>query len=231
MAAMTRLVAPLTDPALSGGAARRALYPPRFLLPGMRVGLFGGSFNPAHEGHRHVSLLALHRLDLDMVLWIVTPGNPLKNPETTAPLEARLAAARAVSAHPRIAVTGLESRWDVRYTVDTVRLLQKRWPKTHFVWIMGADNLAGFSKWKGWMRIASSLPIAVVDRPGYAFAPAHAQMAARLRSRRLPEHAAKLLATAEPPAWVVLHGRRHPLSATLLRSRGHWTAAAGARHE
>ncbi|MDJ1157552.1 nicotinate-nucleotide adenylyltransferase [Chelatococcus sp. SYSU_G07232] len=186
--------------------------------PGMRIGLFGGSFNPPHAGHRLASLVALRRLGLDRVWWIVTPGNPLKDNARLPALAARMAAARATAAHPRIDVTGFEASIGTRYTYDTIAYLRRRCPEVRFVWIMGADNLAGFHRWQRWREIAALVPIAVVDRPGATVKAARAKAAQALGTRRLREAEARLLSAARLPAWVFLHGPRSPLSSTALRA-------------
>jgi nicotinate-nucleotide adenylyltransferase len=185
--------------------------------PGLRVGLFGGSFNPPHEAHRAASLFAMRRLGLDRVWWLVTPGNPLKDAGELPPLEQRLAAARALANHPRIDVTDLEAALGTRYSVDTLRLLRRRFPLVRFVWLMGADNLVNFHRWKNWRAIAALLPIAVVDRGLVALGAHGARAPQALARRRLPEHAARTLAGRRPPAWVVLHGLKLALSSTALR--------------
>lgn len=187
--------------------------------PGMRIGLYGGSFNPAHEAHRAVSLLALRRLNLDAVWWLVTPGNPLKDNSGLPLLAERLERARAVSRHPALIPTGLEAQLGTRYSADTVRALVRRFPGVHFVWLMGADNLASFHRWGRWRELAQEVPIAVVDRPGCTF-PAMASPAAHTLARwRLPESQAAGLADMRPPAWLFLHGLKSPLSSTQLRTQ------------
>jgi nicotinate-nucleotide adenylyltransferase len=131
----------------------------------MRVGLFGGSFNPAHSGHAHVAETAKKRLRLDRVIWLVTPQNPLKSAQDAVPLANRLSSARAVAKGPSMIVSDAETRMDAQYTLDTLRVLKARFPGVHFVWIMGADNLAGFHHWRGWVEIMRCLPVAVVARP------------------------------------------------------------------
>ncbi len=193
---------------------------------GMRIGLFGGTFNPPHAGHRLASLTALRRLGLDRIGWIVTPGNPLTDNAALPPLAARIAAACRVADHPRIDVTGFEAGIGTRYTYDTLAYLVRRCPGTRFVWLMGADNLAGFHRWQHWRDIAALVPIAVVDRPGATLKACRARAAVALASFRLPEHRAAALMQREPPAWVFLHGPRSPLSSTLLRAQRSRTGPA-----
>lgn len=185
---------------------------------GQRIGLFGGSFNPPHGGHRLVSDMALRRLRLDRIWWLVTPGNPLKEVSALRPLEARIAEAARIAAHPRIQVTAVEADIGVSRTRDTLRFLVRRCPTARFVWLMGADNLASFHRWHAWREIARTVPIAVVDRPGYGLAAVASPAARWMASRRIDESDAALLADLDPPAWVFLHGRRSPLSSTQLRA-------------
>jgi nicotinate-nucleotide adenylyltransferase len=194
----------------------------------MRIGLYGGSFNPAHLGHRHVTLAALRRLGLDRVWWLVSPGNPLKSVRALPPVEVRCAQARRVARHPRIAVTGVEAALGVRFTVQTLRFLTRRCPGVHFVWIMGADSLATFHRWKGFGEIARLMPIAVIDRPGSTMTPLSARAARRLAAARVAEDAASTLALRPPPAWVFLHGPRSTLSSTQIREGMRGTAAGSA---
>ena len=184
----------------------------------MRIGLYGGSFNPAHRGHRHVTVTALRRLGLDRVWWLVSPGNPLKSRIALPSVEARCAQARDIARHPRIAVTGIEAALGVRFTVQTLRYLTRRCPGVHFVWIMGADSLATFHRWKGFAEIARLVPIAIIDRPGYTMTPLSARAAHRLAQARVPETAAHTLPVRAPPAWTFLHGPRSPLSSTEIRN-------------
>ena len=185
---------------------------------GMRIGLFGGTFDPPHGAHRAASLIAMKQLGLDRVWWLVTPGNPLKDSRGLAPLQERIAAARSLARHPRIEVTGLEADIGARYTYDTMRYLLAHCPGVRFVWIMGADNLRTFHRWQKWRDIAAMVPIAVIDRLGpslYATAGLAGQALARYR---LPDSQARLLADRRPPAWVYLHGLKSPLSSTALRA-------------
>jgi nicotinate-nucleotide adenylyltransferase len=185
--------------------------------PGLAIGLFGGSFNPAHEGHRAASLIALKRLGLARVWWLVSPGNPLKDTRILASLEARIAIARNVARHPRIAVTGIEALIGTRYTYETIAYLKRHCPGVRFVWIMGSDNLAGFHHWKRWRDIASLVPIAVIDRPGSTLKALHSPAGVALAPYRHDESDSLLLPRAVPPAFVFLHGPRSPLSSTALR--------------
>ncbi len=187
--------------------------------PGLRIGLYGGSFNPPHAGHRHVTLLAMKRLRLDRIWWLVTPGNPLKELSGLAPLSERMAAARALARHPRIAGTGCEAEIGARYTLDTLEYVAARAAAARFVWIMGADNLAQFSRWRGWRRIAELMPFAVVDRPGWTLRATRSKAALALGPFRIDETDASILPELPPPAWVFLHGPRSPLSSTVLRQQ------------
>lgn len=185
--------------------------------PDQRIGLLGGSFNPAHSGHRHISLLALKRLGLDAIWWLVTPGNPLKDHSELANLETRLANAKAIADHPRIKVTGFEAQAGSLYTADTLKMLRQRCPNMRFVWLMGADNLAGFHHWNQWQRIVQSMPIAVIDRPGATDA-ALASPAGRAMARfRVPNDRLRLLPEAPAPAWGFVFGPLSPESSTRLR--------------
>lgn len=186
----------------------------------MRIGLFGGTFNPPHGGHRLASVTALKRLKLDAVWWLVTPGNPLKENSALPPLQARIEAARKVANHPRIVVTGLEAAIGTRYTFDTIEFLTKRCPGVRFVWIMGADNLTSFHRWQRWREIARLVPIAVIDRPRSTLKGAHSRTAAFLAPYRLDEADGGLLARRGAPGFVFLHGPRSDLSSTDLRNRG-----------
>ncbi|MGL5139554.1 MAG: nicotinate-nucleotide adenylyltransferase [Beijerinckiaceae bacterium] len=188
--------------------------------PGLKIGLFGGSFNPPHDGHRLVTLLALRRLGLDAVWWIVTPGNPLKDVRQLAPLAERMAAARQLMPEPQVAITGFEAEIGTRYTLDTLRYLRRRCRGVRFVWVMGADNLAQFHRWQGWREIARLMPICVVDRPRATLKATASRAGQRLKAARFPEHLALAVPRARPPALVFIHGRRSPLSSTLLRNSG-----------
>ncbi len=185
---------------------------------GQRIGLYGGSFNPAHVGHRQACLIALQRLQLDLVWWLVTPGSPLKDTHALPLLAARMAAAARIARHPRLVITGAEAEFGTRYSADLVRQLTMRLADRRFVWVMGGDSLASFHRWDRWPAFAASVPIAVVNRPGWLTAPLNAPMAHALRDWRLPEAAAARLADYRAPAWIHLTGPRTAAASTTLRS-------------
>jgi nicotinate-nucleotide adenylyltransferase len=192
--------------------------PPPF-VPGLKVGLLGGSFNPPHDGHRAASLLALRRLNLHRIWWLVSPGNPLKDMGELAPLAMRVEAARRASQHPRIEVTALEAAIGSTYTFDTISYLKRRCPGVDFVWLMGADNFRAFDRWQRWRDIARLVPIAVIDRPGFTLTALHGRAAEALAPYRRDETDGALLATAAPPAFLFLHGPRSFMSSTALREK------------
>ncbi len=192
----------------------------------MRVGLFGGSFNPAHEGHAHVAETAKRRLRLDRVIWLVSPQNPLKARHETADLAERMAGARVYARGRGMIVSEAESRLGSAYTIDTVRALKRRFRGVKFVWIMGADSLASFHRWRGWTQIMREVPVAVVSRPWISLKSRFSPTARRFaRFRRSSSHAATLPG-AKPPAWVFLRGPLNFQSSTALRAR---QATAGRR--
>lgn len=193
-------------------------------LPGMRIGLLGGSFDPAHDGHVHITQEALRRFGLDRIWWLVSPGNPLKA-HGPAPLAARIAAAQAMMRHPRVQVTGIEATLGTRMTRDTIAALQGLYPGVRFVWLMGADNLVQFDRWDHWQDIAARVPIGVIARPGWRM-PARFSRTARLLWRaRLPESLARHLADAPPPAWAMINVPLNTLSSSAIRARAHPEAA------
>ena len=189
------------------------------LARGQKIGLLGGSFNPPHEGHHLITRIALTRLRLDRVWWMVTPGNPLKSAADLAALDERVAKARALLDDPRVAVTGFEAEIGARYTYQSVAFLKARAPGVKFVWLMGADNLRQFHLWLRWRDIAASAPIAVIDRPGSTLKALSSPAAQALARFRLPEREAGRLADCAPPAFVFLHGPRSELSSSELRRR------------
>jgi nicotinate-nucleotide adenylyltransferase len=186
---------------------------------GQKIGLYGGSFNPAHPGHRQASILALRRLGLDQIWWLVTPANPLKDADNLPPQAERMQQAAEVAEHPRIVISGAEAVLRTRYTADLIRNLRRRAANVSFVWIMGADNLAQLHRWEDWREIAKRVPMAVVNRPGHLLAPLSARAAQAIRGYRVDEGDAQVLAHRAPPAWTFLTGPRTPVSSTALRER------------
>ena len=190
-------------------------------LPGQTIGLFGGSFDPPHAGHLHVSREALKRFGLDRVWWLVSPGNPLKA-NGPASLDRRVTAARAMVDHPRITVTDVEARIGTRYTAQTLARLRALYPGVRFVWLMGADNLAQFHRWQDWDWILRNVPVGVLARPGLRIS-ARTSVAAQVFARhRLPAAEARLLARRAAPAWCFLNLPMVDLSSTAIRARGEW---------
>ena len=179
-----------------------------------RVGLLGGSFNPAHDGHRFISLCALQALRLDAVWWLVSPQNPLKARTGMAALADRVRRAQDVAAHPRICVTAIEAATGTRYTADTLQALRRRFRHVRFVWLMGADNLVQMRRWRRWQQIFRMLPVAVFDRGPYAF---HALGSAAALSFAAARRPAGCLGSGTPPVWSFVHQPRHPASATAIR--------------
>ena len=183
-----------------------------------RIGLLGGSFNPAHEGHRHVSVEALRRLGLDEVWWLVSPQNPLKSGDGMEPLPVRLARARQAAHHPRIKVEAPELLLGTRYTLDTVRTLNRLYPQAHFVWLMGADILPQLAHWQGWRDLFAAIPIAAFARPGWSYAALQSAAPRAFARYRLKAEQARTLATCEAPAWCFIPSRLDPHSATAIRA-------------
>ena len=187
---------------------------------GQRIGLYGGSFNPPHAGHRHIAVAALNRLRLDAIWWLVTPGNPLKEQRGLAALSERMQEAARLAAHPRMHVSGLEATLSVRYTADLAKKLACV-RGVRFVWIMGSDNLASFHHWDRWPEIARRFPIAVINRPGTLAAPLSAPAARALAAYRVNKSSSVALAGREPPAWTYLIGPRISTSSTAIRRLAH----------
>ncbi|MBX3489525.1 nicotinate-nucleotide adenylyltransferase [Parvibaculum sp.] len=195
------------------------------LTPRMKVGLLGGSFNPAHEGHLHLTRMCLRALGLDRVWWLVSPQNPLKPETGMAPFADRFASAQAMARDPRICVSDIETRLGTRYTADTLTALRARHPDVRFVWLMGADNMIDLPRWRRWRDIAGGVPIAVYPRPGFTLKARLSPAAAALRPHLLDASDGALLADAAPPALIFLEGPESRHSATEIRSRGGWPAA------
>ena len=182
----------------------------------MRVGLLGGSFNPPHQGHVHASELALKRLELDYVWWLVSPQNPLKPERGMESFERRLEAARDFARHPKIVVTGIEKELGTRFTVDALEKLKRRFPHLHFVWLMGSDNLLQIPRWRRWQEIFHLVPVAVITRPGTALKGRFSKPAARFKAaHRSPD---RHFVVTSSPAWTILDGPRNAMSATALRT-------------
>lgn len=203
--------------ALPGSMASYLRFP--HCEPGQRIGLFGGSFNPPHDGHLLVAELGLRRLELDQIWWMVTPGNPLKDLSNLEPLQSRIEACEALAINPAMKITACEASLKTRFTADTLAHIKQRHRANRFVWLMGADNLGQFHRWDRWRDIAATCPIAVIDRPGSTLSLHSAQAAVALSRFRLDETDAPVLANLRPPAWTFLHGPRNALSSTFLRGR------------
>lgn len=197
-----------------------------YAVPGQVVGLLGGSFDPAHEGHVHITRQALARFDLDRVWWLVSPGNPLKA-QGPAGMGRRLDRAQALMRHPRVAVTDIESQLGTRYTAETIRGLRRLYPGVRFVWLMGADNMAQFHLWQDWRWIMEEVPIGVLARPGQRISARMSRAASIYSSARIPGRFGHLLARAEAPAWSFVNAPMSDASSTAIRARGDWSAQAG----
>ena len=185
---------------------------------GIQVGLFGGSFNPPHAGHVLVSEIAMRKLELDQLWWIVTPGNPLKSTRELKPLAERIALSEAITPDPRIKVTAFEAAHRLRYTADTLALVKRRNPGVDFVWVMGADSLRDFHRWQRWREIATTFPIAVIHRPGATLSFLSSAMAKSFDYARCDESDAPRLARMKAPAWTFIHGPRSTLSSSAIRA-------------
>lgn len=189
--------------------------------PGQIVGLLGGSFDPPHRGHVHITRTALARFALDRVWWLVSPGNPLKARQP-APMARRIAIAREKMRHPRVEISDIEARIGTRYTAETLRALARLYPRVRFVWLMGGDNLASFHHWEAWQEILGAVPVGVLARPGAGLAPLRAPAARAFRDYRLASSQSRMLGRAEPPAWCHVNLPLMDISSSVLRSRGDW---------
>lgn len=188
---------------------------------GMVVGLLGGSFDPAHEGHVHITLEAMRRFGLDQVWWLVTPGNPLKARQP-ATMAARLAQARALMRHPRVKITDLEAHLGTRFTAATLRRLKARYPGVRFVWLMGADNLVQFHRWQDWEGIMRMVPVAVLGRPGSVVRGQMSRAARIYAAERVKPGAVGDLGHMQPPVWAFADIPLNDLSSSAIRARGDW---------
>ncbi len=192
-----------------------------YAAPGQVIGLLGGSFDPAHPGHAHITREALKRFGLDRVWWLVSPGNPLKE-RGPAPLEKRLLHARHVMQHPRVDVTDIEAHLGTRYTAQTLVALRARYPRARFVWLMGADNLAQFHLWQDWRQIMATVPVGVLARPGQRISARMSRAAALYAPYRIAGRHSQHLAQARAPAWCFVNVPMVDLSSTAIRERGGW---------
>lgn len=192
-----------------------------FAQPGQTIGLFGGSFDPPHQGHVHVSREALKRFGLDRVWWLVSPGNPLKA-RGPATMERRIDAARALVTHPRVEVTDIEAQLGTRYTAQTIEAMRALYPGVRFVWLMGADNLAQFHRWQRWEWIMEHVPVGVLARPGQRISARTSIAAQRFRNAKMPATQARLLGRATAPAWCFLNVPMLDVSSSEIRARGEW---------
>lgn len=197
-----------------------------YAAPGQVIGLLGGSFDPAHEGHAHITREALKRFGLDQVWWLVSPGNPLKE-RGPAPLDQRIARAKQVMQHPRVKVTDIEAQMGTRYTAATLEGLRGLYPKVRFVWLMGADNLAQFHLWQDWQQIAQTVPIGVLARPGQRISARTSRAASLYAPYRIPGRMGQLLARAEAPAWSFVNVPMNSASSTAIRAKGEWSSGSG----
>ncbi len=188
---------------------------------GQRVGLFGGSFNPAHYGHYMVALYALKRLQLDWVWWLVAPQNPLKDPSETGEYDERLRLTRHIARHPRFVVTDIERQINSRNTAETLAALGQTMKQAHFIWIMGADSFANLHRWHNWTDIAGALPLAFLARPGYSIRALGGRAALRYAGSRVKTGEAAKLVTRKTPAWVFLPMPLRPESSTAIRNLNH----------
>ena len=197
-----------------------------YAAPGQVIGLLGGSFDPAHGGHAHITREALKRFGLDRVWWLVSPGNPLKS-RGPAPMAQRLGWAKAVMQHPRVRITGIEAQLGTRYTAQTLAELRRLYPQVRFVWLMGADNMAQFHLWQDWRGIMESVPIGVLARPGQRISARMSRAAALYAPFRIPGRFGHLLPRASAPAWCFVNLPMNETSSTAIRARGEWSSGAG----
>lgn len=192
-----------------------------YARPGQVIGLLGGSFDPAHDGHAHITREALKRFGLDRVWWLVTPGNPLKE-HGPAPMAQRLERARQVMQHPRVEVTDLEAHTDTRYTAETLAALTRLYPGVRFVWLMGADNLADFHRWERWGWIMENVPVGVIARPGDRGAGRMSPAARQYRHAQISGRQAMTLGVSEAPSWCLVNVPMKDVSSSQIRARGDW---------
>ncbi|MDB4831059.1 nicotinate-nucleotide adenylyltransferase [Hyphomicrobiales bacterium] len=186
---------------------------------GQKIALLGGSFNPAHSGHVQISEIALKKLNLDYVLWLVSPKNPIKNYENLIPIEQRVEKARSIISNKKILVTDIESKINTKYTIDTLKYLTTRYAERKFVWLMGADNLTNFHLWKSWKEIAKIMPIVIIDRPESSLKALASLAANYLKQYRLDEEDSNYLIYKKAPAWIFIHDQLNGISSTKIRNK------------
>lgn len=202
----------------------RHVYP--YASAGQVIGLLGGSFDPAHEGHAHITREALKRFGLDRVWWLVSPGNPLKS-RGPAPLDQRMRRAKSVMQHPKVEVTDIERHLGTRYTAQTLRKLRAMYPQVRFVWLMGADNMASLHHWQDWRGIMETIPVGVLARPGQRISARMSRAAALYAPYRIPGRFGQLLGRSEAPAWCFVNVPMDTTSSTAIRALGDWSAQSG----
>ena len=194
-----------------------------YLTAGMTVGLLGGSFDPPHAGHVHITREALKRFGLDRVWWLVSPGNPLKE-HGPADLGRRMAAARAIMRHPKVTISDFEARSGTTYTAETLAVLKARYPGVRFVWLMGADNLAQFHLWKDWQWILENVPVGVMARPGDRIAAKTSKASLVYDFAKIPGKQSRRLGRAEAPAWCFVNAPMRDISSSEIRATTDWTS-------
>ena len=192
-----------------------------YARPGQVIGILGGSFDPAHEGHVHITREALKRFGLDQVWWLVSPGNPLKK-RGPAPLTQRMKQARSLMCHPRVHISDFEAQMGTRYTAQTLRALARACPGVRFVWLMGADNLVQFDQWQDWQQIIETVPIGILARPGQRIAARVSKPARLYRAARVKGRHSQMLGQCKAPAWCFVNVPMRAVSSTILRRHGHW---------
>lgn len=199
-------------------------YSHPYATPGQVIGLLGGSFDPPHQGHAHITREALKRFGLDRVWWLVSPGNPLKT-RGPAPIERRIERAREVMQHPNVKITGIEADLGTRYTAETLAALQAHYQGVRFVWLMGADNLAQFHLWQDWRWIMDNVPVGVLARPGQRISARMSRAATLYAPFRIPGRMSRLLGVARTPAWSFVNVPMLDISSTAIRAAGDWQSA------
>ena len=194
-------------------------YP--LVLPGLTIGLLGGSFDPPHEGHTHISKTAIKIFNLSKLWWLVSPGNPIKD-KMPSNINHRVQAAKKIMEHPSVIITDIEKKLQTKFTFQSLIKIKKLYPGTRFVWIMGADNLINFHHWENWDWIMKNIPIGVMARPREQIKAGLSTAATRFKKYRLPKEKSLLLPHLPPPVWTLVTGSMKNISSTKLRVKGHW---------